>query len=197
MPDPNPPVQNPPNPGTPNNPPAPPAGDPPVTPPAPPAPPVVPDKYELKLADKSPLDASDVDKLSTYAKAHKLTQEQAAALLKHQEETAGGVITRQDAARQAEREAWLTAVKEDKDLGGDHLTETLKHTKLAMDRFAPEGHPFRAYLDTTGHGNHPEFLRVFSAIGKAMAEDKPLSILPPEGGEKKSLAQRMYPDLKK
>jgi hypothetical protein len=193
MPDPNtPPVQNPPNPES-NNPPA---GDPPVVP-NPPAAAAVPEKYELKLADKSALDATDVEKISAYAKEHKLTQEQATALLKHQEATASGLVTRHDAARQTERDGWLTAVQTDKELGGEKLSETIKLSKLAMDKFAPgETHPFRQHLNETGLGNHPDVVRTMVMIGKAMAEDKPLGgLTAPEG--KKTLAERMYPDLKK
>ena len=53
----------------------------PVTPPVPPpaTPPAVPEKYDLKLPEKSVLEASAVDEIAAYAKAQGLSQVQAAA----------------------------------------------------------------------------------------------------------------------
>ncbi len=56
--------------------------------------PVIPEKYELKLSEASPLDQTDVTRVETYAKANKLTQEQAAAVLKEHEGTATALLTR-------------------------------------------------------------------------------------------------------
>lgn len=158
--------------------------------------PVVPEKYELKLSEKSALAASDIEKIATYAKSQKLTQEQAAQLLKHQEELAGGMVQRQQSQRQSETQAWVEQVKADKELGGDHFATTIKNCGVVMDKFAPGAdHEFRKLLDETGYGNHPVWIRFVNTIGKAMAEDKPLGT--GQAVERpKTLAERMYPNLK-
>jgi hypothetical protein len=60
-------------------------------------------------------------------------------------------------------------VKTDKELGGTALDGNIRLAQSALTKFGtPE---LRAALDTTGMGNHPEVVRVFTRIGKAMAED--------------------------
>lgn len=172
----------------------------PVVPPTEPPAPVVPDTYALKLADGSALDASDVATVAEYAKANKLTQEQASAYLTSQETVAKGALDRKDAAQQTERDSWIQLVTNDKDLGGEKLGETAKLTMAAMERFAPgKDHPFRKYLNETGLGNHPDVVRTFVAIGKAMAEDKPPAAQPGAGGtfDKEAALANMYPSMAK
>lgn len=64
---------------------------------------------------------------------------------------------------------WPTQVKKDQEIGGDKLAENLAVAKKARDQFAtPE---LRKLLDTTPMGNHPEIIRLFHRIGKAISED--------------------------
>jgi hypothetical protein len=134
----------------------------------------VPEKYELKFSEQSPLDkAADAEKIAAFAKKHGLTQEQAQELAAETEARAQAVIERQQAFLKSEGARWKSEVEADKDLGGKNLTQTIANTKRVMDRFAPEGSPMRSLLNETGYGNHPEFVRFVNAIGKAMAEDSP------------------------
>jgi hypothetical protein len=133
---------------------------------------LVPEKYELKFGDNSPLDPkADLEATSALAKELGLTNEQAAKLLTHQETLAGGVVARQQQQFADTRSKWADEVKADKEIGGTHFDATLTHVKRAMEKFAPEGSKFRVLVEESGYGNHPEFVRVFAAIGKAMAED--------------------------
>src|SRR5262245_52525224 len=73
------------------------AGDPPPKTPPPPAgdPPPAEVTYTLKAPDGSPLDAkADVDRVVAFAKAHKLTNEQAQTLLTNVHETAAALVAR-------------------------------------------------------------------------------------------------------
>lgn len=78
------------------------------------------------------------------------------------------------AARQAEqlasvRAQWADQSKTDKEFGGDALSENLGVAKKAMDAFAtPE---LRKLLNDSGLGNHPEVIRTFVRVGKAISED--------------------------
>lgn len=160
-----------------------------------------PDKYTFELGENSPLTQEDVDKIAAQARTQGLSQEKFAALLKETEATAVALTTREQTRRTQEREGWLNSVKADKELGGNNLTTTLAHTKRAMDKFAPEGSKFREVLNETGFGNHPEFIRVFVQIGKAMSEDSTLLGGGGGGGgskdEPETLAQALYGKKKK
>jgi hypothetical protein len=158
----------------------------------------VPEKYELKFSDQTPLDSkTDAEKIAAFARQQGFTAEQAAALVKQHEELAGGVVARQQQFLTDQAAKWKTEVESDKDLGGANLPVTQANLKRVMDRFAPgDQHALREILNTTGYGNHPVWVRFVNAIGKAMAEDT-------SGGgnglsrdtKTKTLAQRMFPDL--
>lgn len=154
-----------------------------------------PDKYELKLGEKSALDQSDLDKIAEVAKANKLTQAQAEVLVQQREEAAAGLVARQQTFLDNTVKKWADDVKNDPEIGGDHLTVTLKNAKRVMDRFAPEGSKFATLLKESGYGSHPEFVRFINSVGKAMSEDGPIG----GGGQNKgaeTLADKMYPSMK-
>jgi len=143
----------------------------------------IPEKYDLTPTQESPLDPqADVEKIAAFARQHGFSNEQAAALLKHHEETAGGLVARQQAQLESQKTAWLESLNTDKELGGEHLEATLLNTKRAMDKFAPEGSAFRKFLNDSGYGNHPEWVRFVNAIGRAMAEDTGLHRTSVDGG---------------
>lgn len=159
-----------------------------------------PDKYTFELGESSPLAQEDVDKIAAQARSQGLSQEKFAALLKETEATAVALTTREQTRRTTERDGWLNTTKADKEIGGQNLTTTLAHTKRVMDRFAPEGSKFREVLNETGFGNHPEFLRVFMQIGKAMSEDSTLlggGAGKPGGKAPATLAEALYPEKQK
>lgn len=159
-----------------------------------------PDTYDLKFADGSPLDPKvDAEKIVAHLKAQGFSTEQAQAHLKHLDEVASELVTRQRNSMQTQLvEAvtqWKAETEGDKELGGAKLPATLANVKRAMDRFAPEGSSFRKLVDETGYGNHPEFVRFVNAIGKAMAEDTTILGKPSGGGSsgpKKSNAEVFY-----
>lgn len=186
-----------PKPPTPPTPPAPPVEPPtpptPPEPPKPPTPPQAPEKYELKMLDGSPLDPSDIATVSAFAKAKGLSNEQAQQLLDQRHEAAVGFRDRQQALLSQRRTEWEAAVKADKDLGGTNLPQTIQHIQRAMTRFATE--EFKRLVDESGYGNHPEFVRVFAAIGKAMSEDRTILAGAGSGAptEKPAPGKRMFP----
>ena len=84
---------------------------------------------------------------------------------------------------------WTADSTNDKEFGGDKLNENLAIASKARDAFAtPE---LRALLESSRLGNHPEMIRVFYKIGKAMSED---SLVP--GGRAplatQSAAEKLY-----
>jgi hypothetical protein len=151
----------------------------------------VPEKYELKFADQSPLDPrEDGEKIAAYCKAQGFSNEQAQAYLHTLEERASALTARQQATRDSQAAQWKTQVETDKDLGGEKLAETTANITRVMDRFVPKDSAFRTFLNETGFGNHPEVVRFVNAIGKAMAEDRP-SIL--GGGGRSGTVKEFQP----
>ena len=151
----------------------------------------VPEKYDVKFSDGSPLDpARDLEKIAAYAKAQGFSNEQTQALLKHQEEIAAGLVTRQQAELAGITAGWAEEVKTSKDLGGANYAATLANVKRAVDRFGSA--EFKAWVDETGVGNQPHFVRIFNAIGKAMAEERTILSGTAPGDPPKTYAERIY-----
>lgn len=126
-----------------------------------------PEKYEFKTAEGQELDAEAVKAFEPIAKELNLSNEQAQKLV----DVYGGkimpkLVEQQAAQWQQQIEQWAEQVKADKDLGTD---ASIGAAQKVMDKFgSPE---LKQYLNETGLGNHPELVRIFANIGKAMSED--------------------------
>jgi len=151
--------------------------------------PAVPEKYELKLPENSQLSADHVEKVALYAKEQKLSNEQAQALLERENLAVSEFANRQQEEFKARTEAWLGEIKADKEIGGEAFNQNVEMAKRVVTRYATE--EFRKTLDDTGLGNHPELVRVFSRIGKAMSEDQ-LVIPGSQAGGKKAIEDVFY-----
>lgn len=135
------------------------------------------------------LDDNLMKEFAPIAEELKLTQEQGQKLIAMHAQT---LKASQDAQQQAwadQLTQWAKDAKADKELGGDKFDQTLEIAKSAVAKFgSPE---LKEMLDSTGLGNHPEVIRVFHKIGKAISEDNPVSAKP-DTGQKKSIEERLY-----
>ncbi|HCP6331920.1 TPA: peptidase [Escherichia coli] len=128
-----------------------------------------PEKYEFQAAEGIELDAEALKDFEPVARDLNLTNEQAQKLVDAYPKILAGVQQRQAEAWQAQTEQWAADVKADKEIGGDKLTANLSAAQRALDQFGtPE---LKEYLNTTGLGNHPDLVKTFVKIGKAMSED--------------------------
>jgi hypothetical protein len=127
-----------------------------------------PEKYTLTLPDGGPLDAEDLPEFEAAARAAGLTNEQAQAALA----TRAGELT-------AQSERFLTATKAHAEIGGANLEAAQQRARAVLDKYLPadsaEGKELRSAMDKTGYGNWAPLVLVLSRIGKAMAEDKPVT----------------------
>ena len=151
----------------------------------------VPEKYDLKTPEGVPLDEAALAEFEPIAKELKLTNEQAQKLAdlhtKRMQETdkANAEQWKQTTAK------WADDVKADKELGGANLDTSVRHAQAALNKFGtPE---LKAQMDATGMGNHPELVRVFARIGKAMAEDN--FIQSGKDGVVGDPAKRLFPTM--
>ncbi|HAS8352680.1 TPA: peptidase [Vibrio vulnificus] len=126
-----------------------------------------PEKYEFKAAEGQELDAEAVKAFEPIAKELNLSNEQAQKLVDVYGSTIMPHVMKQiDEQWSRQSEQWAEQVRADKDLGSD---VSIGAAQKAMDKFgSPE---LKQYLTETGLGNHPELVRIFANIGKAMSED--------------------------
>jgi hypothetical protein len=148
--------------------------------------PAAPEAYtDFKAPEGIELDTEVLGDLKTLGKELGLSQENAQKVfdlgLKMQQ--------RQGEAWQAQMAKWVDEAKADKEFGGEKFAENLALVQKAVTQF---GSPdLKAYLDKTGLGNHPEMVKTFYRIGKAISAD---GFVP--GGKNtspKSIADRLYP----
>jgi hypothetical protein len=159
-----------------------------------------PDKYEFKAPQGITFDADTLGAFSEVAKELGLSQDAAQKVLdKMGPKLAAQSSTELNATMQKVTTEWTTAVKSDQEYGGEKLTENLAVAKRAVERYASP--QLRALLNPydpqknpkgMGLGNHPEVVRLFFKVGKAISEDGVV-----QGGRQPSagendLATRLY-----
>lgn len=126
--------------------------------------------YALTLPDGSPLEASAVERVTTFAKDSKLAPEAAQKVLELAHAESHAVVQRQVSEYTAKVTKWESDVKADPELGGQNHTRTLTRVKSVMDRF---GNPelTKAFKET-GFGNYPALVKFVEKIGAAMEADQ-------------------------
>ena len=154
-----------------------------------------PEKYELKAGDIA-LPADVLAKYEPLFREAGLTNEAAQKLV---DMRVAEVTAQESTAVEklvAQHTEWLNATKADTEIGGANLDTSVKHAQSAIARFgSPE---LKSFLDLSGAGSHPELVRAFARIGKAMAEDV---IVTGTTGGKSDLsysdkAKQMFPSMK-
>ncbi|EMG2396704.1 peptidase [Klebsiella pneumoniae] len=128
-----------------------------------------PEKYGFQAGEGVELDAEALKDFEPVARELNLTNEQAQKLVDAYPKILAGVQQRQADAWQAQTEEWAATVKADKEIGGDKLTANLGVAQRALDTFGTPA--LKEYLNGTGLGNHPELVKAFVKVGKAMSED--------------------------
>lgn len=155
--------------------------------------PGAPEKYEFKAPEGKEFDPEVMSVYSTVAKELDLPQASAQKIL----DAIAPKVAERFAARQSEalenvKAEWAEKTRSDKEIGGEKLQENLAVAKKAMDAFGtPE---LRKLLNESGLGNHPDLVKAFYKVGKAISEDK---IVPggkaPSRGETNA-AKALYPN---
>uniref|UniRef100_UPI003AF7C46C hypothetical protein n=1 Tax=Thiolapillus sp. TaxID=2017437 RepID=UPI003AF7C46C len=67
------------------------------------------------------------------------------------------------------REAFIEQARKDPEIGGSRFETTIKHAKVAYDKYASPA--LQEVLQGTGLSSHPEVIRMFANLGKAVSED--------------------------
>lgn len=135
-----------------------------------------PEAYELAPPEGMTLDAESLELATPVFKELGLTNEQAQQLMP----VAGAFAKKiQEAGQQQvlsevaiQRKAWAAEAKADPEIGGANWDESLAASAKALDTLGlTKGSPFRVLLEESGLGNHPDMIRAFVRVGKAVGED--------------------------
>lgn len=132
--------------------------------------PGAPEKYEdFKLPEGFEVDPKAMEQFTPIAKELNLTQDQAQKLVNLQSELVKEAAQRQVDDWNKLTETWHTTAQDDKEYGGLKFDENVGLANAALAKFGtPE---LIKTLSDFGMANHPEMVRVFYRVGKAMAED--------------------------
>lgn len=136
-------------------------------PPPPPVTPTAPEKYEFKAPEGRQYDTAVLGAYSEVAKELNLPQDAAQKVI---DKVAPVLEARQAEIMARARTEWGTAVIADKEFGGGRLIENLAVAKKGLEAFGTPD--LMALLGESGLGNHPEVIRAFYRVGKAIGEDK-------------------------
>jgi hypothetical protein len=162
-----------------------------------------PKAFALALPDGSPLDPAVLTRITDLAQKAGVTDEKAAQEivdLLHGE--ASATIDSIKTAFAKDGSEWTKIVKAheaaalaDPALGANDpakLSVAVTEAKAVIGKFAPEG--FTDYLDESGLGSDPRFLKFARAVYAGMKEDTLVkgNPMPPKP---KTAAQRMFPNL--
>jgi hypothetical protein len=125
---------------------------------------------ELKLPEGSHLTAETVAQVAARAKELNLTPEQAQAELNRESDLVKTFVDGEKARLAKEVNTWVDESKKDPEIGGEKFAASAETAKRVVNRFGTEA--FKKALNDSGLGNHPELVRVFTRIGRAMTEDQ-------------------------
>lgn len=149
-----------------------------------------PETYEAFTAPEgTALDQAAIDAFTPVARDLNLTQEQAQKLVDLHAEQAQGWLQGLYDAHAKQRDDWVAAAKADGEIGGADHADKVAVAKDALKRFGtPE---LTKALEDSGLGSHPEVVRFFHRVGKAIADDA--VVLPTTSGGPRS-PRSFYPN---
>lgn len=161
-----------------------------------------PEKYEpFELPDGMDLDQAALDAVEPIFRELNLTQEQAQRLVSYEAEQRQAYAEQVASQWQETREAWVQEVKDDPDVGGDSLPETMGLMKALMsDEMGLATPEFRADAVNYGFGDNPHVVRFAAATAKLLKKN---GLLPVEdktvtgkaAQERQSKAEAMFPSM--
>lgn len=155
--------------------------------------------YALALPKDAQIEASAIERVTTFAKDHKLAPDVAQKALDladaevKADRNKQNVLATESFKTMATKQ-WVEDVKADTEFGGDKYLVTVEEVKRAADRFLTDAD--REVLNTTGWGNHPMLVKMFARIGRAISNDKLVNGNSGGAPSPKTDAQALYPNMK-
>ncbi len=146
-------------------------------------------EYSLNLPKDIPADPAVVAEFTRMAGEMGLNNEQAQSLVDFQTRLAGKVSDHFAREKAQTVAGWENGLRADPDFGAQ-WDRNVGYAKRALAAFGSPG--LKACLSETSLGSHPELVKAFARIGRALAEDG----WTPAGApaRKASAAEVLYPD---
>ena len=130
-----------------------------------------PEKYEaFTMPEGMKLDEELSSELQSAAKEMNLTQAQAQKVADMGAKQAAKFKAAFDDSVVKVRAEWAEQARADKEIGGEKLKENLGLAKKVMQAFGSES--LGKFVEESGLGNHPEFIRLLWKVGQSVSEDK-------------------------
>lgn len=124
---------------------------------------------DFAMPEGMQVDAAMLGQFKPIAQELGLSQEQAQKFVSLYAEKMKGDAAAGVKAWADQMQAWGDTARVDKEFGGAQFDANLGLAKQALDKFGtPE---LSTYLNEFGAGNHPEVIRLFYRIGKAISDD--------------------------
>lgn len=160
--------------------------------------PKAPEKYEFTPPEGMEIDREALSSYEALAREHGLSQDQFDAITKHGLEFFQNRLTGLAEQHAALQQGWRDTALKDRTLSdGEALKpEVMQNVAHVFSEFGGEKDALRKALVETGAGNHPDVIRAFNAIGKALGaaqtpdRGKPASELKDNSYE--AIARRRY-----
>ena len=137
-----------------------------------------PEEYEFTPPDGIEIDPDKLEAFGEYAHSLGLSQDQFQKLIEYDIERSASAQKSMAEAYGERISSWADATRVDKELGGEKLNENLGLAKKAMEKYASPAlaklidSPSAKNPDGLGLGNHPEVIRLFYRVGKAISESE-------------------------
>ncbi len=124
---------------------------------------------DFKVPEGMEVDKDALADFLPYAQAQKLSQEDAQKYIDIFAKGAERVAKANADNWVNLKKTWVETAKSDKEIGGERYDESVKLAKLAIDKLGTK--ELVMALETTGFGDNPEFIRIFSKVGKIIEAD--------------------------
>lgn len=155
-----------------------------------------PDKYEdFTLPEGLNASADELKEFHVLLKDLNIPQKGAQQIVDVFSETLVEAAEAQKKAWADTRAEWKKTHSADKEIGGKNKAAQLGLAQSAIKKFGTAG--LSEVLKATGLEDHPEVIRIFARMGKAIAEDEHEGGGTPSGGTEKTAAQTIYPSMAK
>lgn len=140
---------------------------------------IKPEDYKLDLPEGVKAEDATLAAFLPVAAKHGLTNEAVQAIITdmapqmaEQSAALAAAVNAPYEAWKTTQETWQAEIRNDPEIGGPKLPETLRVCAAAMDQYCtPE---FRRALEITGAGNHPAIVRGIHSFAKALTEGGPV-----------------------
>lgn len=128
-----------------------------------------PESYEtFTLPEDLQINESELEGFTSLARDLNLSQAQAQQLVDYEAERMLAIQSAQQEAWTQQQVDWRNESQSDQEIGGNNFDGNIATAVKALDRFGtPE---LKSALNESGMGNHPEVIRAFYRVGKAISE---------------------------